>query len=217
MLNMRGLLYGGLWTAFAAALLALSGCGSDPEPTGVYIGTSLDREAPEFRLSDQHGVLVSLSQFKGSVVMLVFLDPACTDICPLTVLQLRQAVEALGGPGAGVTTLVINTNPEARSTGDVASAFRRWGVDSLERWHFLTGAAAELEPVWKAYGIDIAPKLGKPGEVQHTPGVFIIDQAGRTRWYVSGGVEVDDGTTAPLRDLLVRHLHDLLEPGHGPR
>jgi cytochrome oxidase Cu insertion factor (SCO1/SenC/PrrC family) len=49
-----------------------------------YEGTELSGKAPDFRLMDQHGDLVSLSDFKGKVVVLTFFDSQCQDVCPLT-------------------------------------------------------------------------------------------------------------------------------------
>lgn len=48
-----------------------------------YEGARLDGPAPEFRLTDQNGAAVSLSDFRGKVVVLSVLDPECTDVCPI--------------------------------------------------------------------------------------------------------------------------------------
>src|SRR5207248_2312516 len=45
-------------------------------------GTSLHRPAPNFTLTDQFRRPVSLSEFKGKVVLLAFIDSRCTTICP---------------------------------------------------------------------------------------------------------------------------------------
>jgi cytochrome oxidase Cu insertion factor (SCO1/SenC/PrrC family) len=47
-------------------------------------GTSLGgTPAPDFRLVSQFGQPMSLSQFRGKVVILAFTDSQCTTICPL--------------------------------------------------------------------------------------------------------------------------------------
>src|SRR5438067_7576492 len=47
-------------------------------------GTALHRPAPNFMLSDQFGRPVSLSSYRGKVVILSFDDSRCTTVCPLT-------------------------------------------------------------------------------------------------------------------------------------
>ncbi|HWD63926.1 MAG TPA: redoxin domain-containing protein, partial [Solirubrobacteraceae bacterium] len=47
-------------------------------------GTALSGPAPGFTLTDQFGHRVSLSSYRGRVVILAFNDSECTTICPLT-------------------------------------------------------------------------------------------------------------------------------------
>jgi hypothetical protein len=86
----------------AALLLALAACGTgggaDPgrsamsdQGQAVMANPDLDpgsslggRPAPDFRLVNQFGQRMSLSQFRGKVVILAFTDAECTTICPLS-------------------------------------------------------------------------------------------------------------------------------------
>ena len=54
--------------------------------------------APGFVLRDQQGRLTSLAQFRGKVVLLTFLDPECTQLCPLTTESMVEAMRILGQP-----------------------------------------------------------------------------------------------------------------------
>jgi len=47
----------------------------------------------------------------------------------------------------------------------------------------------------------------------HTPGVFLIDQRGNKRWYVSTPMDAAGNPleSAPLSELLLRHMRSLLE------
>lgn len=207
-----------LWLGVAVALAAvvgMSGCagisgGSDgnahePPP---YQGTELDRPAPDFRLTDHRGGSIALSDFRGRIVALAFLDPNCADVCPLTALHFRQTYQALGEDASRVAFVAVNVNPGAASVADVAEASRRWGIADMPAWHFLTGSQEELSPVWQAYNVQASvPKHGKPGEVQHSPGVYLIDQEGRLQRYVSASFE----GALPLGELLVRHIGPQLQ------
>ncbi|MEX2583131.1 MAG: SCO family protein [Gemmatimonadota bacterium] len=197
----------------AASYQAMAGHSSRTD-TALYEGSALSGAAPEFTLTDQRGADVGLSDLRGRVVLLAFLDPNCTDICPLTALHFRQVSEEMGTEGAQVALLAVNANPEATSVDDVAAASRRWGVDSLPAWHFLTGDADELEAVRGAYGVlGGVPKADMPGEVAHTPGVFVIDQSGERRWYVSVPENAfldQDWPGPPLTEVLLTHARQLL-------
>ena len=96
------------------AALAVAGCSSSgPSATvaspmssanaaamqnpNLDLGTSLgNKPAPEIKLVNQFGQPMSLSQFRGRVVMLSFEDSECTTVCPLTTQSMVLAKELLG-------------------------------------------------------------------------------------------------------------------------
>ena len=58
-------------------------------------------QAPDFRLKDQHGTVVSTSALRGKVVALTSLYTHCPDACPLIADMVHKAYQRLGkGPGA---------------------------------------------------------------------------------------------------------------------
>ena len=84
------------------------------------LGTSLGaRSAPDFQLRNQFGQPMSLSQFRGKVVMLAFEDSQCTTVCPLTTQSMLQAKQLLGAAGSQVQLLGVDANPDATSVADV--------------------------------------------------------------------------------------------------
>jgi protein SCO1/2 len=181
---------------------------------GAYEGTALSGPAPGFELTDQRSERLALSDLRGRVVVLAFLDPHCTDICPLTAAHFKRVHDVLGEDAARVALLAVNINPEANALEDVAAASEKWTIDGVPAWHFLTGTAEELEGVWRAYTVyGGSPKAGKPGEVAHSPGVYVIDPAGEKRWYVSIPQDalLDEPWEGPTFDeLLLRHVGELL-------
>src|SRR5271170_6644942 len=151
----------------AAALLALlAGCssGANTGPaaaTGMAgqnvaaemnpnldLGTSLGgTPAPDFRLRNQFGQPMSLSQFRGKVVVLSFEDSECTTVCPLTTQSMVEAKQLLGAAGAKVQLLGVDANPDATSVADVLSYSRVHGM--VNQWDFLTGSLAQLKSTWR--------------------------------------------------------------------
>jgi cytochrome oxidase Cu insertion factor (SCO1/SenC/PrrC family) len=140
-------------------------------------GTSLGRKmAPDIKLVNQFGQQMSLSQFRGKVVILAFVDSECTTICPLTTLSMVQARELLGAAGQQVQLLGVDANPSATSVSDVKSYTQAHSM--VNQWDFLTGSLPQLKSVWKAYHIYVQIQAG---QIDHTPALYVIDQRGRLR------------------------------------
>lgn len=171
-------------------------------------GTALNSVAPAFTLTDQFGKRVSLSSFRGKVVVLSFNDPECTTICPLTTTALLHAKELLGPAASRVQLLGIGANPEKTQVKWVHDYSRVHRM--LHRWDFLTGSLKELKSVWRDYNIEAAVANGA---IDHTPATFVIDPRGRlSRLYLAQmsyssvnqlGYEIAQGVSAVL-------------PGHPP-
>jgi cytochrome oxidase Cu insertion factor (SCO1/SenC/PrrC family) len=138
-------------------------------------GTSLNGQpAPEIRLTNQFGQPMSLSQFRGKVVILAFADSECTTVCPLTTQSMVLAKELLGKAGDDVRLLGVDANPRATSVADVMAYSRAHGM--VNQWDFLAGSDAQLKAVWSAYHIAVQIEQG---QIDHTPAPYVIDQRGR--------------------------------------
>ena len=135
-----------------------------------------DRPAPGFVLRDQTGRRTSLAQFRGQVVVLAFVDPHCTTICPLTTQSMVEALHLLGPAAAQVQLLGINANPLATNVADVADYTRAHQMQG--RWRLLTGTLPDLERVWRAYHVYVA---AAHNDIDHEPVIFLIDGYGRER------------------------------------
>jgi cytochrome oxidase Cu insertion factor (SCO1/SenC/PrrC family) len=145
------------------------------ENPNLDLGTSLgDKPAPDVKLVNQFGQPMSLSQFRGRVVMLSFEDSECTTVCPLTTQSMVLAKELLGKAGSSVQLLGVDANPDAIKVSDVMDYSRVHGM--INQWDFLTGSLAQLKSAWKAY--DVAVQI-ESGQIDHTPALYVIDQQGR--------------------------------------
>ena len=207
--------HGRVW--FIGVLMIIAGAliyflPSSLESTSSYEGTELVGSAPDFRLIDQNGGSVSLSDFRGKIALLTFMDSQCKDTCPITGAHFRQAYGQLDQDEAKqVVFLGVNVNVQANTVADVLQTTRAWHMDEIPSWHLLTGEAEVLEPVWKDYGVAAQP-MPDGSAVMHTPGVFIIDSSGQKRWYVSTVVPGEGNTelALPLSELLVKHIREML-------
>jgi len=158
----------------AAAGITLLGRGDGQSGESVAFAGALQPAIPprDFRLHDENGDPVSLRAYRGRVVVLTFMYTTCKDTCPLTATQIRGALDDLKQPPPALAVSVdpVNDTPErAREF-----LFRR-GL-SHGRMRFLLGDRAQLQPVWKAYGIQPQGKA-----FDHSAYVLLIDRHGRQR------------------------------------
>jgi cytochrome oxidase Cu insertion factor (SCO1/SenC/PrrC family) len=191
--------------------------GTVPGPGGVQaaanpaldIGSSLGGEpAPDFQLVNQFGQRMALSQFRGKVVVLAFVDSECTNICPLTTASMVEAKQLLGAAGSQVQLLGVDANPQATSVPEVMAYSRAHGM--VNQWDFLTGTLPQLRAVWR--GFHIAVQIER-GEIDHTPALFVIDQQGRERTvYLT---QMNYASITQAAQILAERVSSLL-PGHPP-
>ena len=159
----------------SASSAAASASAAAQENPNLDLGTSAgNKPAPGFTLTNQFGQRMSLSQFRGRVVLLGFEDSECTTVCPLTTQSMVLAKELLGTAGKSVQLLGVDANPGAVQVSDVLAYSRVHGMTN--QWDFLTGSDAQLKAVWKDYGIAVQVQSGN---IDHTPALYVIDAQGR--------------------------------------
>ena len=169
-------------------------------------GTPLSGPAPDFTLTDQFNRPVSLSSFRGKVVLLAFNDSECTTICPLTTTAMVDAKAMLGAAGSQVQLLGIDANPNATAVKDVRAYSELHGM--LRSWDFLTAPLPQLRQVWRSYKIEVAIQNG---QIDHTPALYLITPQGRlSRLYLT---QLVYAAVPQLGQLLAQDASRLL-PGH---
>jgi cytochrome oxidase Cu insertion factor (SCO1/SenC/PrrC family)/uncharacterized membrane protein YphA (DoxX/SURF4 family) len=132
--------------------------------------------APEFRLLDQDGRSLRMTDLRGTLTVVVFLDPECFDSCPLVANQLATAVHDLGADARSVSVLAIDVNPVFDTVADVRTFTTEHGLDALPGWHFVTGPAADVAALMAAYGEGISvPSVGMIG---HPQSIYLFGRRG---------------------------------------
>jgi len=167
--NSSAVISGQAQSGLSAAQLRQAGANPDVDP-GTPLGGG---PAPNFTLTNQFGQRMSLSAFRGKVVILAFTDAECTTVCPLTTQSMLAAKQLLGSAGRHVQLLGVDANPAANKVSDVMAYSRAHGM--VNQWDFLTGSDKQLAAIWKAYHIYVAIEKGA---VDHTPAVFLIGPNG---------------------------------------
>jgi protein SCO1 len=177
--------------AIIALLLAIPR--SATTPALALEGTNLHSiQAPNFRLTDQFRHSVSLSQFRGRVVILAFFYTRCADVCPLTAEKLRDVARGLGRERSSVAVLAVTTDPRH----DTPAAARRFLIQhgNLRDWHFLLGKPYDVAQVWTDYHVYSGPSESTAGGAQstHTAGMYVIDRQGHERAYLDDVVPASE-------------------------
>jgi len=140
--------------------------------------------APGFTLTDQAGRTVSLASMRGKVVVLEFMDPHCTDICPLVSQEFIDAYRDLGDRASQVALVAVNVNRYHLRVADVTAFSAEQRLTTLPSWHFLTGPYPSLQAVWQAYNVEVeAPSPS--ADVIHSSVMYFIDPSGQERYVAS--------------------------------
>jgi protein SCO1/2 len=121
------------------------------------------------------GAPVSLSSYRGQVVVLTFLySTACGDTCILIAQQIRGALDELP---RSVPVLIVSADPAADAAASVRAFLAQ--VSLTGRVHYLTGSPAQLRAVWHAYGA--IPASAGRAAFDNFASVFLIDPSGNER------------------------------------
>jgi cytochrome oxidase Cu insertion factor (SCO1/SenC/PrrC family) len=162
-------------------------------PTGVASMMQLSPvsgAAPGFTLTDQRGRTMSLASLRGKVVVLEFLDPHCTDICPIVSQEFVDAYHELGGHASKIVFAAINVNQYHASVRDMAAFSAQHQLSTIPGWHFFTGSGPALRSAWRAYHIQVeAPNPN--ADIIHTSVVYFISARGAERYLAA---PMDDHT-----------------------
>jgi cytochrome oxidase Cu insertion factor (SCO1/SenC/PrrC family) len=132
---------------------------------------------PSFTLTDQHGKVISLADFKNKKLVIQPMDPECKDVCPLISEELINANKQLGSEAQNVVYIGLNVNEYHNKVSDVKAFSDQHGLSSLKNWYFLTGSPDTLKKIWKAYGIAVVPN--KDGDVMHTAVLIFVNSSGK--------------------------------------
>jgi len=166
-MNRKALVAAAVLTVAVAALAGSIYLAKKPSLRGSVIDPPMP--AAEITLTDFDGQPFVLSDLRGNVTLIYFGYTNCPDECPLTMANLKLAVDALGGSGNRARMVLVTTDP-ARDTPQALKEFLgRFNKAFLG----LTGSTDELNTVWKAYGVTVMD-----GGETHSNYIYVIDKSG---------------------------------------
>ena len=150
-----------------------SGDTKQPAITGGFAG-AIRPAAPaaDFALADQDGRRVAVAGLRGRPVVVTFMYTTCKNDCPTMTQQIRGALDDLG---KDVPVLAVSVDP-ANDTPARARAFLA-KQQMTGRMRFLLGSDAQLQRVWRTFGIQPQGTGGR----EHSASVVLLDDTGVAR------------------------------------
>jgi protein SCO1 len=176
-----------------AALLAcmlLSLTAHATEADGLKAGVfNPAREAPDFSVRGSDGTALTLSRYRGKVVLLGFGYTSCPNVCPVTLAVLAQAHRKLGPLASQVQVIYLTVDPER----DNAERLKQYLAAFDPTFVGGTGTAAQMAAVRLSYGVT-AEKHGTGSDyaVAHSSFVYLITRDGKMRALMPFGHKADD-------------------------
>jgi protein SCO1/2 len=167
-----------LLTALVAA------CGNDAprfqltDVTGAEFGR-------DFQLTDHHGKLRTLADFRGRVVAIFFGFAHCPEVCPTALGELAGVVNELGKDADRMQVLLITVDPE-RDTPAVLSQYVAAFHPGFLGLYGDADATLRTAKEFKVF-YQKQPLPGGSYSVDHSAGTYIYDTAGRLRLFAGYG------------------------------
>ena len=162
--------------------------------------------ATGFRFDDQDGRPISLQQLRGKLVVLTFLDPVCSDVCPVIAGQLAAIDRRLGPLAQRIEIVALDTNPVFQNRRDVATFTREHGLGAVTNWHFLSGNWDDVHRVLAGYRIEVT--VPQVGMVSHDQGIYLLAPDGSVASYLADGAA--PAATAGYADLVATAIRQVL-------
>jgi protein SCO1/2 len=175
----------------ALALLAsaiLIACGPPPPPFNATEVSNL-AYGKGLGIPDTDGKIRRIDDFKGKVTLVFFGFTRCPDICPTTLMRLRQVRNAVGEDADKVQVLLVSVDPE-RDTADRLGAYVKSFDDSFIG---LRPEPAQLEKVVKAFHA-IAVKVPTSGDdytIDHSATIYVYDRKNQLRLIAQPTLEIN--------------------------
>jgi protein SCO1/2 len=133
------------------------------------------RDAPPIAGRDVEGVAVAVPA-AGRPALVTFLAASCSGGCAARLDALAQGLGRAGDTAGDVDVVAVSVAPEADRPAAVNALLARYDLQG--RLAYVIGTRADLEPVWRAWGV-AAPGAARPPALADPAPVVLVDAEGR--------------------------------------
>jgi protein SCO1/2 len=179
---------------------------TDPSSLPPQIKTG--ESVPDFTLIDQTRHQVSLSEFKGKVVVMTFMYTHCVlpNFCFRTANNFHQLQKRFAGElGTALIFISITFDPTHDTPEAMAQYGKTWNADP-KTWKLLTGPQSDIDKISGQFGVTHFPDEGVMIHSLHT---VIIKRDGT----LAANLEGNQFTADQLGDLVQTVLDSAPRPG----
>lgn len=158
----------------------------------TFHGTVIQSPEPsyDFTLKGANGG-VSLSDFRGKIVLLYFGYTFCPDICPGTLANVAQALRDMGPKANDVQLIMVSLDPERDTPEKLAEYMGHFHPSFIG----ITGTKEQLDEVASLYGIFYQKTEGSNATgylIDHTATLMVLDREGYLKLVFPFGVTAKD-------------------------
>ncbi len=136
--------------------------------------SALETPKPDDRLIDQDGQRVSPAQLDGHWLLVYFGYADCPDLCPASLMRMRQLLDRLGPAGNDLLPLFVSVNPRV----DTPARLKRFVSQFHPRLRALTGSEAAIADAARTFGVPVKRVAGK-NLIDHGLFTYLADPRGR--------------------------------------
>lgn len=141
------------------------------------------RPAPPLRLTGTDGQPFDDASLRGAPVLVFFGYTHCPDVCPLNLVDVRDAMKRSSTP---VKAVFVSIDPDRDTPAEIGTYLSYYGVPIVG----LTGTPAEVRATADAWGVRYS-KLDEGGTsgyaMAHTADTFLVDANGMLRQVIPFG------------------------------
>lgn len=161
--------------AAGAGTLAFGAWRSGQDGTNPLLPLPLT--AMDWRLTDHRGQPVTPADWAGRPVMVFFGFTWCPDVCPTTLIDISDWLEALGTEADPLVVALISVDPER----DTPQVMADYVTKFSSRIVGLTGSPDDIARAAAAFRVTYERVEGEDGDytMNHTAGVFLFRRDGR--------------------------------------
>jgi cytochrome oxidase Cu insertion factor (SCO1/SenC/PrrC family) len=138
------------------------------------------RPAPRYLLQNSDGRAVMPADFKDRFQLIAFGYISCPDVCPTTMLEMQQVLQALGPRAKHLQPIFISVDPQR----DTLAVLGAYAANFDMRIMGLTGSETLLRFAANNFNVTYT-KIHEPGAgpnvytVDHTAGMFLLGPDGQ--------------------------------------
>lgn len=129
-----------------------------------------------FQLTDQNGQTVTEQSLKGKPTLIFFGFTHCPDVCPTSLFEISQVLQAMGKDADRINAYFISVDPER----DTPAAMKDYLSSFDPHLKGLSGTREATDKIEKSYRVYAKKVETKDGDytMDHTALIYLMDKNG---------------------------------------